>query len=101
MKRYKIHYTPEALDDIDNVYRYIAEEHMSPDTAVDYYNGIYDTVQRLTVAGGAIAINQRDYLQRRYGTGVRTVTYKKMTVIFNIIGDVALIRRMIAGSLIL
>jgi plasmid stabilization system protein ParE len=101
MKRYKIHYTPEALEDMDNVYRYIAEVRMSPDTAIDYYNGIYDTIQQLIVAGGSIAINQRDYLQRRYGTGVRTVAYKKMTVIFKIIDDVALIRRVIAGSLIL
>jgi plasmid stabilization system protein ParE len=101
MKRYKIHYTPEALEDMDNVYHYIADKLMSPDTAIDYRNGIYDTIQRLAIVGGAIAINQRDYLQRHYGAGVRTVTYKKMTVMFNIIDDVALIRRVIAGSLIL
>jgi plasmid stabilization system protein ParE len=101
MKRYKIRYTPEALEDIGNIYHYIADRLMSPDMAVDYRNGIYDTIQQLTVAGGSIAINQRDYLQRRYGVGVRTVIYKKMTVIFNIIDDVAFIRRVIAGSLIL
>jgi hypothetical protein len=69
MKKYRIHYTPEVLEDMDNVYHYIAGELMSPDTAVNYRNGIYDAIQRLAIAGGAIAISQRDYLQRRYGAG--------------------------------
>jgi plasmid stabilization system protein ParE len=100
MKRYRIRYTPEAMDDIDNVYHYITNEFKMPDTAVNYRNGIYDTIQQLTITGGIVAVNPRESIRRRYGPDARTVTYKKITVIFNVVGDIVLVRRVIAGSLI-
>jgi hypothetical protein len=42
----------------------------------------------------------REYIQKFYGPNARTITYKKMTIVFNIIGDIVLIRRIIAGSLV-
>jgi hypothetical protein len=30
----------------------------------------------------------------------RTITYKKMTIIYNIVDDIVLVRRVVAGSLI-
>jgi plasmid stabilization system protein ParE len=101
MQQYSIRYTPEALEDIDNVYQYITNIFRMPDTALNYRNGIYDTILQLTVAGGSIAVNPRESIQRRYGPDARTVTYKKMTVVFNVIDDIVLVRRVIAGSLIL
>jgi plasmid stabilization system protein ParE len=101
MKKYKIHYTPDAIEDMDNTYRFIAERLMSPDTAIDYYNGIYDVIQRLAIMGGVAAVHSRESIQRRYGPDARTVTYKKMTVIFNVMDDIVLVRRVMAGSLIL
>jgi plasmid stabilization system protein ParE len=101
MQQYSIRYTPEALADIDSVYHYITNVLRMPDTAVKYRNGIYDVIQRLAIMGGVVAVHPRESIQRRYGPDARTVTYKKMSVIFNVMGDIVLVRRIMAGSLIL
>jgi plasmid stabilization system protein ParE len=92
--------SPEAEADIDRVYDYIAFSVMAPETAVRYYIGIYDTIHNLSRVGGSLAISQQPYLRRLYGVDVRTVVYKKMTIVYNIIGNVVYVRRVIPGSLI-
>jgi plasmid stabilization system protein ParE len=102
MKQYRIRYTSDAMEDIDGIYHYIAHVCRMPDTAVKfkYRNGIYDTIRQLAVWGGSVAVNLRESIQRRYGPDARTATYKKMTIIFNVMDDIVLIRRVMAGSLI-
>jgi plasmid stabilization system protein ParE len=101
MKLYTIQISPEVDKDIDNVYNYIAHKLMAPMTAIAYRNGIYDTIKRLETIGGVLAINQRKHLQRNYGPGARTITYKRMIIVFNVIDNVILIRRVIAGQMVL
>jgi len=100
MKRYKVIISPEAESDIENVYAFITFEVMAPETAVRYYMGIYDTIQKLSCSGSMLAVSQQPYLRKLFGDDVRTVVYKKMTVVYNIIGAVVYVRRVIAGSLI-
>ena len=83
MKQYRIRYTSDAMED-----------------AVKYRNGIYDTIRQLAVTGGSVAVDLRESIRRRYGPDARTATYKKMTIIFNVMDDIVLIRRVMAGSLI-
>ena len=99
-QRYSVVISPEAVADIERVYDYIAFSVMAPETAVRYYMGIYDTIQKLSRVGAALAVSQQPYLRLLYGTDVRTIRYKKMTIVYNIIGDVAYICRVIPGSLI-
>jgi hypothetical protein len=35
-----------------------------------------------------------------YGPEARTITYKKMTIVYNVSGDYIIVRRVVAGSLI-
>jgi len=98
---YNVIISPEAESDIDKVYSYIAFEVMAPETAVRYYMGIYDTIQKLSQVGNILAVSQQPHLRRLYGADVRTIVYKKMTVVYNIIDDVVYIRRVMAGSLIM
>ncbi|GHT21866.1 hypothetical protein AGMMS4957_11300 [Bacteroidia bacterium] len=98
---YNIRLLPQAVRDIDHLYNYIAEELMEPLTAKKYQEGILDTIERLIIAGGSIAINQREYIQIMYGPDARTTTYKKMTIVFNVVGDTVIIRRVIASSMVL
>jgi hypothetical protein len=54
--------TPEANEDIENVYHYIADILMSQEIAINYYIGINDTIHRLAVIGGIFAVSQREFL---------------------------------------
>ena len=100
MQTYRVVISPEAESDINDVYDYIAFEVMAPETAVRYYMGIYDTIEKLSLVGAMLAVSQQPYLRRLYGVDVRTIRFKKMAIIYNIIGDVVYIRRVMAGSLI-
>ena len=97
---YSVIISSEAEADIDEAYAYIAFEVMAPETAVRYYMGIYDTIQKLAIVGAMMATNQQPFIRKRYGADARTICYKKMTIIYNIIGNVVYVRRVMAGSLI-
>jgi len=100
MKRYIIHITYKAEEDINSIYHYIAEELMAPTTAINYYRGIFYTIRDLSTTAGIYAFSQNEFIQSRYGRESRTIRYKKMTIIYNMIGNRVIIRRVIAGSLI-
>jgi plasmid stabilization system protein ParE len=101
MVQYTIHLSTEAEADMNEVYQFIAYEIMAPQTAIDYYIGIHDTIRKLSYIGDSLAIHPRDYVQSRWGPEARTLSYKNMTIIYNIIGDVVLVRRVIASSMVL
>jgi plasmid stabilization system protein ParE len=100
MPSYIIHFTTAAQDDIDNLYNYIAVELSLPITANKYKDAILDTIKSLVLYADTHPVSSRAYLQTLYGPLARTVHYKKMTIVYNIIGSEALIRRVIASSLI-
>ena len=91
---------PAALDDIGDLYRYIGEELFSPVTADKYVDGLYNIIDSLSWLGALIAVSQNEYIQKRYGPDARTVGYKKMTIIYNVVDDFVLVQRIIASSLI-
>jgi plasmid stabilization system protein ParE len=97
---YRINVAPEAETDMLNTYRYIAYDVMQPETAVRYLEGIQATVRSLSHLAGVFALSLSDDIQRLYGPEARTINYKKMTIIYNIVDDIVLVRRVVAGSLI-
>jgi plasmid stabilization system protein ParE len=101
MKRYFIRISTEAETDIDDIFRYITSRLMAPETAIRYKDGIIHEIYKLTFTGDIYPVSRYESIQRRYGPDVRTVTYKKMTIVFNIMDDIVLVRRVMAGSLIL
>jgi hypothetical protein len=80
--------------------RNIAIEIGMPMSAARYYNGIEATINNLTYFPQAHSINENESLQRHYGPCARTVRYKKMMIVYNIMGDVVVIRRVLAGGMI-
>jgi len=97
---YNVIISSGAEDDIDDLYDYIAYEVMHPLAALEYREGIMKTIDRLATHAGIFPITTNEFLRRRYGVDARTVVYKKMTIVYNIIGNVAYVRRVMAGSLI-
>jgi plasmid stabilization system protein ParE len=90
----------EAETDIDDIFRYITFRLMAPETAIKYKDGIIHEIYKLTFTGDIYPISRHESIQRRYGPDARTATYKKMTIIFNVMDDIVLVRRVMAGSLI-
>jgi len=96
----EILYSDQAARDMDSVYEYIAHELLSPDTAVSYFNGILDIIDELKITGNMLAYSQNTFLTSQYGADIRTITYKKMTIIYKVIQQYVIILRVMAGSLI-
>jgi hypothetical protein len=85
---------------MDDLYWYIAYEVMAPDTAKMYFNKILDTIDKLEIIATSLAKSQNAYLVSTYGIGVRTICYKKMTVVYRVVGSMVVVIRVMAGSLI-
>ena len=49
MELYKVEITKEALQDMEDIYDYIAKELLSPETAIGQYNRIADEILTLDV----------------------------------------------------
>ena len=73
---------------------------MNEDAAFGYWSGIYETIEKLSYLGEVIAFSKQPYIQRHFGMFARTITYKKMTIVYNVINGVAYVRRVIPSKLI-
>jgi toxin ParE1/3/4 len=47
MKQYRIQITNKALSDMEEIYKYIAEQLQAPDVAMGQYNRIADAIETL------------------------------------------------------
>jgi len=45
---FKIHYSEEALADLDNIWEYIAFKLKNPDAAINTVNGVMDAIDRMS-----------------------------------------------------
>ena len=99
-KTCKIWYSEQAEKDMKNVYEYIAFEILSPSTAIKYFNNLLDTIDKLKITGKSFAYSQNNFLISTYGVDVRTINYKKMTIVYKIISNNIIILRVMTGSLI-
>ena len=90
----------EADEDIYRVVAYIAFEAMNEPAAVRFYVGITDTIAKLSYLGEVLAYSQQPYIQKHFGMFARTIAYKKMTIVYNVLNGVAYVRRVIPSKLI-
>ena len=100
MRKHVVKVTETALQDITNVHDYIAYELLEPATADKYIRGIYDAVKHLSLYGASIAVSDRDFLRKQYGLTVRSISYKKMAIVYTVENEQIVVQRIIAGALI-
>ena len=100
MSNFKVIITFTAVDDITEVFNYIAYEVGHPQTAERYREGIMQSIDKLACYADIFAISQQPFLRRLYGTEVRTIHYKKMTIVYTIVGNTVYVHRVMASSLI-
>lgn len=47
MRRYKVQITDRALADMEEIYNYIAKQLLTPETAMEQYNRIAESIEKL------------------------------------------------------
>jgi len=101
MHKNVVRITSTALQDIENIYDYIAYELFEPITADKYIRNIYDAIKHLSLYGAGIVVSERDFLLTQYGSSVRNINYKKMAIIYTVENNEIIIQRIMPATLIL
>jgi plasmid stabilization system protein ParE len=100
MPKFNIHILPEAHQEMDEIYSYIQNVYLAPTTATNYFNGILDKIHSLADYADIFTLNPFKFIQLHYGPEARTVTYKKVTIVYTIHGNDVVVRAVIPGSII-
>ena len=96
---YSVHYTLEAVGDIEKVIDYIEHELFAPITAKRFAKGFFAKIDQLKFNAHVFPVSIYEDV-RKYDVAARNVTYKKFTIIYSIHGKKVVIHRIIHGSLI-
>ena len=100
MKQFKIVYSEKAIADRENLFNTIVYEFHAPLTAFKYVQGLIDTIDKLKNFPEAFPIKPDVHSLMQYGSFVRTISFKKMTIIYTVHDDVVYIHRIVASSLL-
>lgn len=100
MNKYSVVISEQAQQDLRDLSNAISFEYKSPLTAVKYLRGIYDEMRKLRLIAGLLPVQKSAYFLQ-YGFNVKRLKYKKMTIIYTVIGDAVYIIRVIPSSTII
>lgn len=95
MEFYKIHITDEALNDMESIYEYIAEELLAPDTAMGQYNRIADAIETLNQMPERIKVMESEPEKTR---GLRKLIIDNYAVFFFIAENKVIITNVLYGA---
>lgn len=91
----KIHYSPQALTDLDEIWNYIASELGNPITAESTVNGVMDAVDTLKIFSGAGAML---YFFDGMNSGYRFIRHGNYLAFYRVIDTDVFIDRIIYGK---
>lgn len=100
MNKYSVVISEQAQQNLRDLSNAISFEYKSPLTAVKYLRGIYDEMRKLRLIAGLLPVQKSAYFLQ-YGFNVKRLRYKKMTIIYTVIGDAVYIIRVIPSSTII
>ena len=95
MKQYRILITDEALNDMESIYEYIAEELLAPDTAMGQYNRIADAIETLDQMPERIKLMESEPEKTR---GLRKLIVDNYAVFFIIADDIVIVTNVLYGA---
>jgi plasmid stabilization system protein ParE len=100
MKDYTVRFSKSAREDMQVLFDYIVLTCKSYKTANEYQIGLLNTINDLKKYAETFHTIKGKY-SLLYGFNVRRINYKKMAIIYTVHGNIILIHRIMAGSLIL
>ena len=95
MKQYRVLITDEALNDMESIYEYIAEELLAPDTAMGQYNRIADAIETLDQMPERIKLMESEPEKTR---GLRKLIVDNYAVFFIIAYDIVIVTNVLYGA---
>ena len=95
MKQYGILITDEALNDMESIYEYIAEELLAPDTAMGQYNRIADAIETLDQMPERIKLMESEPEKTR---GLRKLIVDNYAVFFIVEDDTVIVTNVLYGA---
>ena len=90
-----IHYTPQAMDDLEEIWAYISDELSNPSAARNTIDGILKAVERLKVFSGAGAVLT---FSDGINSGYRFVRYGNYLAFYRVIDSDVFVDRIIYGK---
>ena len=90
-----IHYTPQALNDLEEIWTYISDELCNPSAARHTIDGILKAVERLKVFSGAGAVLS---FSDGINSGYRFVRYGNYPAFYRVIESDVFVDRIIYGK---
>ena len=100
MRKYNVVSSPDASNDFRKYMDYIIYTCHSPQTALKHKNAFINTLKVLEKSAEIFPIKPDSHSLMQYGPFVRTITFKKMTIIYTVHGDTVYIHRIVASSLL-
>lgn len=91
----KIHYSPLALNDLDEIWEYITEELMNPSAVENTVNGIMDAVE---VLADFLDTGVRLVFDGDLDSGYRFVIYKNYMAFYHTQNNMIYVDRVIYGK---
>ena len=99
MRKYVIRISNTAQNDIFEIIDYISEIYKAPLTAEKYLIQLYDAIFSLENFAESIAVStQNDII--KYGLNARSISSKKLIIVYTVHSRVVLVRAIIPGALI-
>lgn len=96
---YRVKLSNEAERDFHEYIYHIHTVYHAPLTALKHYAGLTKSIHSLKRFPESYPV-QTSGPFLRYGTNVRRINYKKMTIIYTVHGDIVYIHRIIPANLI-
>jgi len=100
MARFEIVFSERANTDIQNLADTIMYEYEAPNTAFKYVQGLLNVIKKLRTIVDFFPTQKSAYFLQ-YGFNVRRLKYKKMTIIYTVIGNAVYIIRVVPSSIII
>ena len=100
MNKYSVVISEQAQQDLRDLSNAISFEYKSPLTAIKYLRGIYNEMRKLRLIAGLLPVQKSPYFMQ-YGFNVKRLRYKKMTIIYKVIGNAVYVIRVVPSSTIL
>ena len=100
MARFEIVFSAQANTDIQNLTDAIMSEFQAPLTAFKYVQGLLNEIKKLNTIADFLPVQKSAYFLQ-YGFNVKRLRYKKMTIIYKVIGNAVYVIRVVPSSTIL
>lgn len=100
MKSYSIEISLFAQTNIEDYVHFIRDKYKSPLTAERHLVGLYIEISSLRTYAESILVSTKERVLR-YGPNARAIKYKKMSIIYTVHNNRAIVHELLPSSMII